>query len=239
MQEGFILEAKPYSNTSVIVKIFTKENGKIAGFIKGAGSSNSKIKNVLHGLTFTYFEVKKRLAEHLGVITISEAKPFMLLNIKNKNKTLLLNCVLELIYFLTKEEDADEELYNNLKNFIEYITYENDELNIIRKYIIFEFNALFLFGFGLDLTQCAITGKEEELFFISPITGRGASFESAKAFAHKLFVIPKLYGNTKCEANDVDDLKNAFNINSHFLKQVYNFEKLSLRRSVFNILQNM
>lgn len=236
MQEGFILEARPYSNTSVIVKIFTKENGKISGFIKGGNSKQSKINTILYGLTLTSFGIKKRLEEHLGLITITEATPFMLLNIKNKIKTLVLNSVLELIYFLTGEGDADETLYNNLKTFIEYTTQEEDKINIIEQYILFEFKALSLFGFGIDLEECAISGKKEDLFFISPVTGRCAGFAAAKDFANKLLTIPKIYGNKQLEINKEEDLKNAFNINSHFLKQVPNFEKLTFRTGIINYI---
>lgn len=239
LQEGFILEAKPYSNTSVIVKIFTKENGRISGFIKGGNSKQSKINTVLYGMTLTSFGIKKRLEEHLGLITIKDSTPFMLINIKNRIKIILLNSILQLIYFLTGEGDADEELYNNLKNVTQYITNEIDMVKIIESYILFEFKALSLLGFGIDLEECAISGKKEDLFFISPITGRCASYSSAKDFAEKLFTIPQIYGNKNIDTVKKIDLENAFNINSHFLKQIHNHEKLTSRLSIKEVLLNM
>ena len=82
-------------------------------------------------------------------------------------------------------------------------------------FLIFIFLLDFL-GFGLYLNTCAISGKTEDLAYISPKTGRAVSRAVAQEWADRLFpFVPVLSGVENC---DLDDLKMAFKILGYFLE---------------------
>ena len=46
-------------------------------------------------------------------------------------------------------------------------------------------------GFGLDLSECAVTGKRMDLIYVSPKTGRAVSADAGKEWKKKLLPLPK------------------------------------------------
>ena len=48
-------------------------------------------------------------------------------------------------------------------------------------------------GFGLDLNQCAVTGKTNDLVYISPKSGRAVCADAGQPYADRLFKIPEFW----------------------------------------------
>jgi DNA repair protein RecO (recombination protein O) len=79
----------------------------------------------------------------------------------------------------------------------------------------FELNLLEELGFGLDLTNCAVTGATSDLTHVSPKTGRAASREAAQPYKDKLLLLPGfLTGGNSLTS---DDLQAGFRLTGHFL----------------------
>lgn len=83
-------------------------------------------------------------------------------------------------------------------------------------YIRWEMGLLAEMGYGLDLSQCALTGSHDDLAWVSPRTGRAASREAGAPFADKLLVLPPflLGGQNKPESGDIAD---GFALMGHFI----------------------
>ena len=45
-------------------------------------------------------------------------------------------------------------------------------------------------GYGLDLSACAVTGRTDNLAYVSPKTGRAVTAEGAGAWAARLLPLP-------------------------------------------------
>jgi DNA repair protein RecO (recombination protein O) len=45
-------------------------------------------------------------------------------------------------------------------------------------------------GFGLDLSECAVTGATDDLIYVSPKTGRAVSKAGAGIWAERLLPLP-------------------------------------------------
>lgn len=58
----------------------------------------------------------------------------------------------------------------------------------------FELLLLAELGFGLDLSACAVTGRNDELVAVSPKTGRAVSAAEAEPFIGKLLPLPRFVG---------------------------------------------
>jgi DNA repair protein RecO (recombination protein O) len=70
-------------------------------------------------------------------------------------------------------------------------------------------------GYGLDLSQCAVTGATEGLAFISPKTGRAVTAEGAGVWSSRLLSLPPfLIGGTDRGPEDWCD---GLRLTGHFL----------------------
>jgi DNA repair protein RecO (recombination protein O) len=70
-------------------------------------------------------------------------------------------------------------------------------------------------GFGLDLSECAVTGVRTDLAFVSPKSGRAVSARAAGDYADRLFPLPPfLLGGGAAEWKDILD---GLRITGHFL----------------------
>jgi DNA repair protein RecO (recombination protein O) len=85
-------------------------------------------------------------------------------------------------------------------------------------YIRWEMGLLAEMGYGLDLSQCALTGSPDDLAWVSPKTGRAASRAAGEPFADKLLVLPPflLGGQNRPVSGDVAD---GFALMGHFIER--------------------
>jgi DNA repair protein RecO (recombination protein O) len=70
-------------------------------------------------------------------------------------------------------------------------------------------------GYGLDLTSCAVTGRTEELTYVSPRTGRAVTAEGAGAWATKLLPLPGFL--TGATPPDMQGWRDGLRLTGHFL----------------------
>ena len=57
-------------------------------------------------------------------------------------------------------------------------------------YVRFEIGLLEELGFGLDLSRCAVTGKADDLLYVSPKSGRAVSRDAGAPYAGRLLRLP-------------------------------------------------
>jgi len=78
-------------------------------------------------------------------------------------------------------------------------------------------------GFGLDLTQCAATGINDDLIYVSPKTGRAVSASAGEPYRDKLLALPPFLLPGRKAPLAPDDIENAFALTGHFLEtRVFN-----------------
>jgi DNA repair protein RecO (recombination protein O) len=67
----------------------------------------------------------------------------------------------------------------------------------IEGYVKWEIGILSSIGFSLKLNECAVTGTKDNLYFVSPKTGKAVSKEGAGNFASRLLALPNFLGGVK------------------------------------------
>jgi DNA repair protein RecO (recombination protein O) len=234
--EGIVISLKEYSNSSLIVQFLTPE-GKLSGFLKGG----LKRKDRISPFSTIKFKLNKRLEEHLGVLNLEVIKSPSYSVMKDKTKLIILCSIQEILTFSLQEGGDEKDLYLEIITLLNLLKIEEREQKVVESYLKFELKMLSIFGFGLDFSECAISGKKD-VFFISPHTGKCASFEAGRQYIGSIFEIPFIYGNLKNSHLSVsEDFKNAFKINTHFLKNVPNHHKLTSREKLhpFKISSNL
>jgi len=188
--EGIIIDVKKYGESSLIIKVFTQQNGIYRGFIKSAKSSKQRSLYQIGNLIS--FEFIARLEESLGsFINVDLIESFCSKIIFEKLK---LDCVRSLFSMLDSlflEREEQKNLFAQLKNFLSNITKdETKKAKIIADYIRLELGILSALGYGLDLSCCAATNSEVDLKFVSPKSGRAISLHAGMPYQNKLLKLP-------------------------------------------------
>jgi DNA repair protein RecO (recombination protein O) len=79
-----------------------------------------------------------------------------------------------------------------------------------------EFGLLADLGYGLDLSECALTGSTEDLAYVSPKSGRAVSEAAAGQWRERLLKLPGFLRDGGGGASP-EDLRDALRLTGHFL----------------------
>jgi len=82
-------------------------------------------------------------------------------------------------------------------------------------YALWELHLLEATGFGLDLSQCAVTGAQDGLAYVSPRSGRAVTRDGAGDYAARLLPLPQ--GLLRNGAMDKAELVQALDLSGYFL----------------------
>ena len=234
--EALILSFINYSETSLILKVFTKKYGVQKGLVKGAKNKNkSSIFEVGNLVRVSY---KSRTDEMLGIFFVELIKASSLIYTADVKKFSCVVSIINLIEFSLLENEIELELYDLSKNLIEKVF--SIEAGWVEDYIRWEVFLLKKVGFGLELSRCVLSNKKSNLKYISPKSGCAVNEQAALPWKNKLFNLPNFLISDKKASNL--DLNEGFKITSHFLIKFANSidKTLPFTRTSFidNILIN-
>ena len=113
---------------------------------------------------------------------------------------------------------------NHLKSTAAHIPKEiikkisNNDNHWIREYVFWEMNLLSDIGYGLDLSECAVTSNLKDLSYVSPSSGRAVTEKGAGDYKSKLLPLPKF---VTCYENNYSnsDIYNGLNLTEFFFKK--------------------
>ena len=234
--EGLILSSINYSETSIILKVFTRNHGVQKGFVRGAKSK--KKSNIYEAGNLVSISFKSRTEDMLGIFLVDLMKPSPLLYLNDLKRFSCIISVINLLEFSLLESEPETELYFYSKNLINIIfSYEECW---IEEYIRWEVFLLKKIGFGLELSKCILSNKKTNLSYVSPKSGCAVNKEAGKPWEKKLLELPKfLISDNKANRSE---LRKGFKITTYFLTKFANSidKTLPFTRSNFmdNILLN-
>ena len=214
--EGLILSSINYSETSIILKVFTRNYGVQKGFVRGAKSK--KKSNIYEAGNLVSISFKSRTEDMLGIFLVDLMKPSPLLYLNDLKRFSCIISVINLLEFSLLESEPETELYFYSKNLINKIfSYEE---GWIEEYIRWEVFLLKKIGFGLELSKCILSNKKTDLSYVSPKSGCAVNKEAGKPWEKKLLELPKfLISDNKANRSE---LRKGFKITTYFLTKFAN-----------------
>ena len=214
--EGLILSSINYSETSLILKVFTHKYGVQKGFVRGAKSK--KKSNIYEAGNLVSISFKSRTEDMLGIFLVDLMKPSPLLYLNDLKRFSCIISVINLLEFSLLESEPETELYFYSKNLINKIfSYEE---GWIEEYIRWEVFLLKKIGFGLELSKCILSNKKTNLSYVSPKSGCAVNKEAGKPWEKKLLELPKfLISDNKANRSE---LRKGFKITTYFLTKFAN-----------------
>ncbi len=214
--EGLILSSINYSETSIILKVFTRNHGVQKGFVRGAKSK--KKSNIYEAGNLVSISFKSRTEDMLGIFLVDLMKPSPLLYFNDLKRFSCIISVINLLEFSLLESEPETELYFYSKNLINKIlSYEE---GWIEEYIRWEVLLLKKIGFGLELSKCILSNKKTNLSYVSPKSGCAVNKEAGKLWEKKLLELPRfLISDNKANRSE---LRKGFKITTYFLTKFAN-----------------
>ncbi|QHI95432.1 DNA repair protein RecO [Aristophania vespae] len=212
---AIILRSELQGETSLIVTVFTQTHGVSRGMVKGGNSSRHR--SIWQVGNIIMVRWKARLAEQLGNFTAEPVKIIAarLLDFPLSLALMTSSCALLVSTLPDKEPYPD--LFNHLVRLFNAMAVFPNEPPFA-DYIRWEVLLLEQLGYGLDLTQCTVTGRKTDLKFLSPRTGKAVSEEGAGEWKSRLFILPSFLLNDH-ESGTLEQWKQGLLITTHFLEK--------------------
>ena len=227
--EAIILSYQDYSETSIILKVFTKVYGVRKGLIKG---DKSKKKNyIFESGNIVSVSYKARTEDMLGIFTVDMIKSCSAIYLSDALKFTGIISILNLIEFCLLENEVEEVLYIYSRDLINKIILS--DISWLEDYVLWEVFLLKKIGYGLELSKCVVTNKTKFLKYLSPKSGCAVSEDAAGNWKDRLFVLPDFFLLKKNA--QLHDIINGLKITTNFLKKFSNSinKKLPFTRDDF------
>jgi DNA repair protein RecO (recombination protein O) len=207
--EGAILTVRRHGETSAIVEVLTAAHGRHAGVVRGGASR--KVTPVLQPGNRVAVTWRARLGEHIGSYTVEllDARAARLM--ADPLALAALNAATALLTVCLPERDPQPDLHPRTEALFDMLG-QGETWPVA--YLRWEMALLDALGFGLDLSECAVTGRTDDLAYVSPRTGRAVSRAGAGDWADRLLPLPpEMLGQGAARAGVVAGLATT----GHFL----------------------
>lgn len=208
--EGMVLSVRQHGESAVILDVFTKSHGRSAGVVRGGTSR--KLKPVLQPGAQVSVTWSARLAEHLGAYKVEPVRSRAANVLGSRLALEGLNTLAALIAFSLPEREAMPDLYARTIAMADRL---GDAPDWLASYVAWEVELLSDLGFGLDFSECAATGRNDDLVFVSPKTGRAVSRTGAGEWANRLLILPPFLISERDA--DAPGIRDGLALTGHFL----------------------
>ena len=148
---ALVLKVSDLGESDKIVTFYSEQAGKLAGIAKGAKRSKKRFSNKLE--IFSLLDVLYVDQGRSGLVRVAEAEllaPFMSLR-ENYDRYVSASLACELIYYWTRDYDADRNIFNLLLWALQGIDKGSPSLMVM---IFFQVKLYTLLGYRLHLSGC-------------------------------------------------------------------------------------
>jgi len=213
--DGIVLSARKHGETSAIVQVLTRGQGRHAGLVRG-GVGRSK-RGVLQPGNEIRATWRARLADHLGNYTVELARSRAGQVMADPLRLAALSSACAVAEVVLPEREAHPAAYDGFLILLDAIESADHWPHI---YVRWELGLLGELGFGLDLSACVQTGETEGLAYVSPRTGRAVTAAAAGQYKHRLLKLPAfLSPDGNDEAETAEDVADGLALTGFFLER--------------------
>lgn len=180
---GILISMQPFGERDVIARFFTSDFGVLCGVLKG-GQCAKKNKPLVGQLGAVSWNA--RLDSQLGVFHWEAEKNLIAVLMPFRKSLEYINSAFALISTLLPEREKNSFLYTGTIDLLAKLKSAGADA----AYLQWEISLLKELGYALNLTACSGCGRNENLEYLSPRTGRAVCKECAKPYVDKLYKLP-------------------------------------------------
>jgi DNA repair protein RecO (recombination protein O) len=209
--EAIVLSVRGHGETAAVIEVLTRAHGRHLGLVHGGRSR--RLRPLLQTGNHVRVTWKARLAEQLGHMAVELERGFAAEAMADAAALAGLASLATLARLLP-ERDPHPSLYEVTLFVLGFL----DDPSVWPALMVrWEMALLAELGFGLDLAQCAATGGNDGLVYVSPRTGRAVSASAGEPYKDRLLALPAFLGGKAQGAVTPDDLRAGFALTGHFL----------------------
>ena len=210
--EGIVLSVKPLGETAAVVELFTRGHGRHLGLVHGGRSR--RLRPVLQAGNHVDATWKGRLSEHLGHFTVELRRGFAAESMESDAALSALMTLTSLLRMLP-ERDPHPNLYEITLFVLGFL----DDLTVWPAlFVRWELALLDELGAGLDLSECAATGSNDQLIYVSPKSGRAVSASAGEPYRDRMLALPPFLTKARTGAVTMQDVLDGFALTGYFLE---------------------
>ena len=212
IDEGIFLGAKPLGEANAVAELFTLGHGRHLGLVRGGRSR--RLRPLLQPGNLLRVTWRARLSEHLGGFNVEMIEAHAARALDDAAALAAIGSLAGLARLLP-ERDPHPQLYADALHVIgAFDTPRLWPALLVR----WELLLLQELGFGLDLSECAATGGDSELVYVSPRSGRAVSREAGQPYDAKLLKLPAFLRDDDAASGE-SDLLSGFALTGYFLER--------------------
>ncbi len=185
--KAIVLSKMNYSETSLILKVFTINNGIQTGLVRGGKKIDKS--NIFETGNLVALEWKGRTEDTLGVFKCELLEANSAIFINDSKKFMAIISMLNLIEFCFLENESEKELF--IKSYEQIKDILNNKDSWLGGYVKWELLLLNKIGYGLQLNRCIVSNSIKNLVFVSPKSGCAVSKTVAAGYEKKLLTLPE------------------------------------------------
>lgn len=210
--EAIVISVRPHGETAAVVELMTRSHGRHLGLVHGGRSRKSR--PILQTGNHVDATWKARLSEHLGHATVELRKGYAAAAMDDPAALAGLSSMCALSRLLP-ERDPHPALFEVTLFVLGFL----DDVTVWPAlYVRWELALLQELGFGLDLTECAATGANDQLIYVSPKSGRAVSESAGEPYKDKLLALPQFLTNARNRVATTQDVVAGLKLTGHFLE---------------------
>ena len=183
--QGIVLSARRHGESSVILSLLTAGHGRHAGLVRGGSSRRQR--GVLEPGNLVAATWRARLEDHLGSFTVELQHNPSAAWLDDPARLSALSAACTIADQTLPEREPSDTLYRRLLDLFAAM----EAPDWAAAYVAWELALLGDLGFGLDLTECAATGRNDALAYVSPRSGRAVSISAGEPYREKLLKLPR------------------------------------------------
>ncbi len=183
--EGIVIGVRRLGERDVILEAMTREHGRHLGVVRSGRSQ--RMQPALQAGNGCDLVWRARLDEQLGQFAVEPTK-MRAASLMGSAAALYAVATLGALLRLLPERDPHPALYETLRIVLDGL----DDPQLAAPLLVrFEVALLGELGFGLDLTECAATGANDRLIYVSPKSGRAVSEAAGEPYRDRLLALPE------------------------------------------------
>jgi DNA repair protein RecO (recombination protein O) len=210
--EAIILTTLNHGETSAVVHLLTRENGRNAGYLRGGQSA--KTRPMVQSGNLVSANWQARLPDQLGYLTLEPVQSLAAALMQKPDLSLILQSVCQMILFALPERQSYPAIFDGTKALLQTLM---TSPNRIESYIWWEVHLLGALGFGLRFESCVQTGQRHDLTHISPRSGHAVCRTEAAPYADKMLRLPEFMGGA--DALGEQEIATGLGLTGYFLNQ--------------------
>ncbi len=230
--EGYILNSIKYGEKSLIVTILSASKGKITGYVSDGNSKKNR--GIFQIGNKIFYEASGRLEENMKrLFRVELISPNAVNMMQDIKKLELMSASVPMFIKLLNENEEVLLFYDIIGKFFTSKTLKE----MFYHYALFEFYVLEYLGVGLMLDCCAVTGQTQDLYYVSPKTGKAVSKQIRAPYHDRLFKYPQFVVD-KSDTPTYKEIFNVLEMTSYFLKEnFFKFHNLKMPDSHHKITE--